>query len=51
MTLEYSKEKILGITHFNKYKDTKHKQMFCKIRKSKDKNNNEKSRGLKLSQQ
>ena len=51
MTLEHSEEKILGITHFNKYKDTKHKHMFCKIRKSKDKDNNEKSGGLKLRQQ
>jgi hypothetical protein len=51
MTLEHSEEKILGIIHFNKYKDTKHKHMFYKIQKSKDKDNNEKSTGLKLRQQ
>ena len=49
--LEHSEEKFLGMTHFNKYKDTKQKHMLCKILKSKDKDNNEKSTGLKLRQQ
>ena len=51
LTLEHSEEKILGITHYDRYRDTKHKHMFCNIQKSIDKDNDEKSAGLKLRQQ